>query len=89
MRLAVAAALALLAITPAHALDAAGKAEADRMKELCKGDWIRHCALVAPGGGRGLACLEAHAAELSQPCRDALPAAKALREKAAKERAGG
>lgn len=89
MRIAVATLLTLLAIVPAHAVDPATKAEADRMKELCKGDWIRHCALVAPGGGRGLACLEAHAAELSQPCRDALPAARALREKAAKERAGG
>ncbi|MBN9548266.1 MAG: cysteine rich repeat-containing protein [Alphaproteobacteria bacterium] len=59
------------------------KAEASSLVQVCRADFDKLCAGVRPGGGRIVACLESHAAELSAPCRDALPRAEALKAKAA------
>jgi hypothetical protein len=59
------------------------KAEARSLAQVCRADFDKLCAGVRPGGGRIVACLESHAAELSAPCHDALPRAQALKAKAA------
>lgn len=80
--------LALLppAVAPALAASPEEKAEAEALRDLCKADYLEVCAFTRPGGGRGLACLEEKAADLSPACRDALPRAKALRDKLKAER---
>lgn len=42
----------------------------------CRADYDALCASVAPGGGRIVACLRQHAAQLSPACREALAAAR-------------
>lgn len=42
----------------------------------CRADYDALCASVAPGGGRIVACLRQHAAQLSPACREALVAAR-------------
>lgn len=47
----------------------------DQMRVLrqgCSADFEKLCAGVSPGGGRGMACLNAHAAEVSPGCHSAL-----------------
>jgi hypothetical protein len=41
--------------------------------KACGADLRQHCNTVAPGGGRVLACLQAHEAELSASCQAVLP----------------
>jgi hypothetical protein len=38
----------------------------------CKGDLQKFCASVMPGEGRGLACLEKNAKDVTPACKDAL-----------------
>jgi hypothetical protein len=38
-------------------------------KAACETDMKRLCADVEPGDGRQIACMAAHEAELSEPCR--------------------
>jgi hypothetical protein len=47
----------------------------------CRPDYDRFCKGTMPGGGRVRACLDAHAAELSGPCTQAI--ASIARAKAA------
>lgn len=65
----------------AHAVTPEEKAEAAALRDVCKADYLKVCGFTRPGGGRGLACLEEKSADLSPACRDALPRAKALRDK--------
>jgi hypothetical protein len=44
----------------------------DDVKERCKADYAKLCSNVMPGGGRILACFQAHKDEVSPDCRDAL-----------------
>lgn len=76
----------LPAATPVLAVSPEDKAEAEALRDACKADYLKVCGFTRPGGGRGLACLEAKAAVLSVPCREALPRAKALRDKLEAER---
>ncbi len=78
--------LLLVPLGAAFAVTPEEKAEAEALRDVCKGDYLKVCGFTRPGGGRGLACLEQKAAELSSPCREALPRAKALREKIKAER---
>ncbi|MDP1738678.1 MAG: cysteine rich repeat-containing protein [Caulobacter sp.] len=38
----------------------------------CRADYLRHCAMVAPGGGRGVACLMKVRDRLRPGCRQVL-----------------
>jgi hypothetical protein len=53
---------------------AAGSAFAADSPQACRADARKLCAGTQPGGGRMLACLQEHEAELSPDCRAALPA---------------
>jgi gas vesicle protein len=44
--------------------------------EACKPDVEKFCKGIPAGGGRIASCLKSHEAELSQPCKDQLAAAK-------------
>jgi hypothetical protein len=81
--------LALAIAAPAFAQSAAtsaipsvsgdgGKGGHGAMK-ACKADRQTYCGDVEKGGGRVMACMKAHAAQLSQPCKDALQARRAER----------
>jgi hypothetical protein len=59
------------------------KAAAKSLAKVCRADFDKLCAGVLPGGGRVLVCLQSHVVELTPRCRDALPQAEALKEKAA------
>ena len=50
-----------------------------RLAAACRGDVQRLCAGLAPGRGRIARCLEEHATELSEPCRQAMAALRARR----------
>ena len=49
------------------------RARVTAIKEACIGDAERLCQDVTPGGGKIAGCLQAHKAELSAACKDALP----------------
>lgn len=57
-------------VAPAEA--APGGQIPDDVKERCKSDYSRLCSGVMPGGGRVLACFQAHKDEVSPDCADAL-----------------
>jgi hypothetical protein len=46
---------------------------ADASSQACRADAQKVCAGTKPGGGRLLACLQQHEAELSSGCKAALP----------------
>ncbi|MDI4656391.1 cysteine rich repeat-containing protein [Xanthobacter autotrophicus] len=50
-----------------------------QLKSACEADVRRLCSGMQPGGGRLLGCLQQNAANVSQPCTEALMAAKAGR----------
>jgi hypothetical protein len=60
---------------PAHALSP--RQEAMELRTKCGGDFQKLCSGVQPGGGRAVACLRAHAADLSPGCQSALTSAAA------------
>ncbi len=43
----------------------------------CRGDVLRFCQGVAPGGGRLIECMQQHAARLSDACKQAIATADA------------
>jgi hypothetical protein len=59
------------------------RGEAMSLMKICRADYDRLCAGVRPGGGRILACLQDHAAQLSGSCSQAMPRAQALKDNAA------
>lgn len=59
------------------------RSQAMNLAQICRSDYDRLCPNVAPGGGRILACLTAHSANLSAACRAAMPEASALAARAA------
>jgi Cysteine rich repeat len=50
------------------------RAQASRIRQACRDDFQTHCTGVTPGGSAALACLEAHAANLSAGCQQTLGA---------------
>jgi hypothetical protein len=56
-----------------------GRQEVRLMREACGPDYRAYCSGVRPGGGRAIACLEAHGRSLSHQCRSALMAARQSR----------
>ena len=85
----VTATIAALAAIVAGSIDtqaqpsAEMQSQARALAQVCRGDYTRLCSTVQPGGGRVLACLQQHLAELSAECRGVIPRAEALRSKAA------
>ena len=83
--------LACIALTTATPLPARAQAqvppqmrnEAMALMKLCRADYERLCANVQPGGGRILACLQGHLAELSPPCGQSMARAATLKDSAA------
>jgi Cysteine rich repeat len=72
-QLAVASLLSLAVISP-------GSTQAAKAPlALCKADAERICPGVAPGGGKIIACLKQHKAEVSVGCAKALKALRAKR----------
>ncbi|MEF3367003.1 cysteine rich repeat-containing protein [Methylocystis sp. 9N] len=59
-----------LGVAPAGA--APGGQIPDEVKEKCKSDYGKLCSGVMPGGGRILACFQAHIDEVTPDCRAAL-----------------
>ncbi|WP_199445647.1 cysteine rich repeat-containing protein, partial [Acidisphaera rubrifaciens] len=50
------------------------QAQASAIRSACRADYQAHCAGVPTGGAASLSCLQANAAAVSQPCRNALAA---------------
>jgi hypothetical protein len=50
--------------------------QAHLLRTDCSADFEKFCSTVQLGGGRAMACLKAHAAELTQLCQSALLAVK-------------
>ncbi len=50
--------------------------QAHLLRADCGSDFQKYCSSVELGGGRGLACLQAHATELTSLCQSALLAAQ-------------
>lgn len=59
------------------------RSEAKALMHACRADYEQLCSGVSRGGGRILACLKAHAGDLSAGCADALGEAAALKDRAA------
>lgn len=83
--LALAAAAPALAQDPmAKVADAPAKAGAHAgghgAMKACKPDREKYCAGVEKGGGRVMACMKEHAAELSAGCKSAMQTMRAERK---------
>jgi hypothetical protein len=76
---AAAATVAVAPPAPAPQAPRAPLVNAAMMLRACKLDLIRHCEGVNPGGGRELACLAAHNADLTFRCRTAMKVTAPLR----------
>jgi hypothetical protein len=72
-------AAAPVAVPPPPVVVEPGPVDIVVMLRACKRDLIRHCRGVKPGGGRELACLNAHAARLTVRCRMARKVTAPLR----------
>lgn len=51
-------------------------AQLQALRSACASDVRAVCPGVQPGGGRILACVQANADKISQPCKDAIASAK-------------
>lgn len=65
-----------LAICPAVAAEAQqpNQAQANAIRQSCRGDYQAHCAGVATGGAAALQCLRQNMASLSPGCQSAVAA---------------
>jgi len=63
------------AAAPPAAQPLSAREEARALRSQCGGDFQKFCSDVQLGGGRAVACLRAHATELTPPCRSALTSA--------------
>lgn len=53
------------------------QAQTDAIRQACRSDYEATCASVPPGGAAALSCLQTNAANLSQPCQQAVAAVSA------------
>lgn len=51
---------------------AAAQMPSDAVKKACRADFSKLCKSIQPGGGRIVACLKKHEAQLSSACSSAL-----------------
>src|SRR4030095_551693 len=51
------------------------QAQANAIRQSCRGDYMTHCSGAPTGGAAALACLQQHAAQASPGCQQALRAA--------------
>jgi hypothetical protein len=65
------------AFSGAAAAQNVSRAQAQAVRAACEADIRATCPGVRPGGGRILECIKANPDKISQPCKDALIAAKA------------
>jgi hypothetical protein len=72
----VAVVLGLLAGGASAMAQQLSQAQISTIKQACRGDYMKHCIGVPTGGAAALQCLQAHAANVSPPCQEALVAAK-------------
>ena len=68
-----------LALLAGLAADQAQAAEPRGANKACAQDYQQLCKSVQPGGGRVIACLKQHEAELSAPCKTQISALAAGR----------
>lgn len=61
---------------------AAPRAGGHGAMKACKSDRQKYCAGVEKGGGRVMACMKQHAADLSPGCKSAIQARRAERKAA-------
>ena len=54
--------------------------QSDQVRAACMGDYRRFCFGTMPGGGRIVACLSEHTAELAPPCAQAVAMGQACVE---------
>ncbi|GLK72375.1 hypothetical protein KHC23_19575 [Ancylobacter dichloromethanicus] len=59
------------------------RAQMQAIRAACEADIRSTCPGVQPGGGRILQCIKANPDKISQPCKDALVAAKVTPAQAA------
>lgn len=57
---------------PSLAAEMPSEAQKEAIKSDCRGDFIKHCSGVEPGGLPALECLEKNMASLSQACQAAV-----------------
>jgi len=63
---------AALATLPAVAAEMPTEAQKETLRSDCRGDFLKHCEGVKPGGREALQCLVDHQADLSETCQTAL-----------------
>lgn len=64
------------AVTAPGAAMAQQSAAAQQAMQACRADYRALCSDVQPGGGRVLACLQQHADQVSEGCKQALATLK-------------
>lgn len=68
--------LAFACLAGAAAAQNLSRSQMQALRSACEADVRTVCAGVQPGGGRILQCIKANPDKVSQPCKDALVAAK-------------
>jgi hypothetical protein len=74
VRLTLLTGLICVAFTGAAGAQQPSQAQADAIRQSCRGDYQAHCAGVPTGGSAALQCLQRNLASLSSPCRTAVSA---------------
>jgi hypothetical protein len=76
VRLTLLTGLICVAFTGVAGAQPPSQAQADAIRQSCRGDYQAHCSGVPTGGSAALQCLQRNLASLSSPCRTAVSAAE-------------